>query len=223
MKTRLAAEKRNGVLMMGHANRSESNTLSEQAVHPWVRFWARTIDLCLFGLVLGLVSGLLAAFVKFDLFEEYSSILIGMIALPIWLLVEAVLLTCFGTTPGRWLLRVQITLPNGKRLPFVAALKRGFGVWLLGFGAGIPVVSIITLVSGYYHLLHHAETFWDRKGGSVVHHRKPGAVRSLVAVGFFLVVGWLFLSALIAHAKQQAELLGSMKSSTISYYESSIG
>lgn len=174
---------------------------SSLTTHPWMRFWSRAIDFCLFGLSVGFPFGMLSPFIKPGLFEEYSPILIGMVALPTWLLVEAVLLTWLGTTPGRWLLRMKIVLANGTRPSFTATLKRGFGVWLLGFGAGIPVISIITLVSGYYHLLQHTETPWDRRGGFVVHHRKPGIIRGLIAAGFFLVISWLFLSTLIAHAK----------------------
>src|SRR5262245_30802965 len=68
-------------------------------VRPWIRFWARGFDACMYGLLLMLVFPVF-------FFAIGSNLLLGWIGyLPfglLYLCVEAFLLSRFGTTPGKW-------------------------------------------------------------------------------------------------------------------------
>src|SRR5215470_14679409 len=85
----------------------ESDLFEEGAqVRPWVRYWARTIDGVLIGSVLA---------VPFDFFfpeEAQSRVAVQLTqfaALALWIPIEALLLTTFGSTPGKALLRVRVS------------------------------------------------------------------------------------------------------------------
>jgi len=152
-------------------------------VHPWIRYWARYIDIVAFSLVFGIF---LAIFIPSVL--ESSNIFLTILILFVWIFAESALLSSWGTTPGKWLLRINLVGPNGKP-EFSAALNRSFAVWLKGLGFGIPIVSLFTLVSSYNHLKKEGTTSWDKDGHFTVTHGKIGVIRIIAAI----IVSVIFL------------------------------
>ncbi|MDG2122058.1 MAG: RDD family protein, partial [Verrucomicrobiales bacterium] len=71
-------------------------------VRPWVRFWARMVDWNLMGVLIGLVA------------HPFGGLGMGVTAMAIvsitfgWGLLEAVILSRWGTTPGKYLLGVWV-------------------------------------------------------------------------------------------------------------------
>lgn len=61
-------------------------------------------------------------------------------------------------------------------------------------GAGVPILSLITLLTSRSKLKHDAITAWDEEGGFVVTHGKIGVLRSAVIavllLGYFSVSAW---------------------------------
>jgi hypothetical protein len=80
---------------------------SVSQVRPWVRYWARVFDIYFFSILGG---GLIGAFAPN---AALSSPLIGVVLLLIWVFVESLLLSTFGTTPGKWLFKVRLISPTG--------------------------------------------------------------------------------------------------------------
>lgn len=152
-------------------------------VHPWIRYWARYIDIVAFSLVFGVF---LAIFIPSAL--ESSDYLLTILILFVWIFAESALLSSWGTTPGKWLLRIKLAGPNGKP-EFSKALNRSFAVWLKGLGLGIPIISLFTLISSYNHLTKEGITSWDRDGNFTVSHEKIGVIRIIVAI----IVSAIFL------------------------------
>lgn len=94
---------------------------------PWLRFIARFFDYSLFGTLLWILRtfalghqplGAYATLLPFEFF--------------VWIPVEAYLLSTLGTTPGKFLLRIQVQPRKRKKLDFFSALRRSF---MFGFGA----------------------------------------------------------------------------------------
>ena len=156
-------------------------------VRPWVRYWARMVDICLAGFVLG--AGLLIAV---PAAEAMPDALFGMLLMFVWVFVEAVLLSSWGTTPGKWLLATRVRDSAGRVLTFSEALTRSLSVWVKGLGLGIPVVALVTLIIAHGKLKRDGVTTWDRKGGFVVSHRKIGVLRTIIVIlvlfGFFVAI-----------------------------------
>jgi membrane protease YdiL (CAAX protease family) len=155
-------------------------------VRPWVRFVARNIDNYIFAFILGLFWAMISTSSL-----PKSDIGFGLIALFLWIFVEAVFLSSWGTTFGKWLLKVKLRDNEDKKLTFPVALQRSFLVWLKGLGIGFPIVSLFTLISAYSELTKKGITTWDRDCHLIVSHQTIGIIRTAVAIiliGIFLMI-----------------------------------
>jgi protein-export membrane protein SecD len=170
------------------SKRALEQTLSRQVnavVCPWIRYWARVFDMLLFSVITGLVLGIL--FPRF--FETTSSpgsdLWFSLLVMLLWVFVDALLISKFGKTPGKWLFKVNVAAAVGGRLPFRKALNRSFKVWWRGIGMGLPIVSLFTLVYAYRQLKKNSVTTWDRDEGCIVAHEKIGWARAFCAFACF--------------------------------------
>jgi len=133
-----------------------------------VRFVARTLD----SLVLLLVAGVGA---------EAMGTSVPLLVMPLLLIpFEALLLSTWGYTPGKWLLRVAVRDADGRRLSFREALHRIGAVIVFGVG-GASEAGLITPIVSYRHLKRDGATYWDKLGNFRVWHGRVGAVRTVVA------------------------------------------
>jgi hypothetical protein len=158
-------------------------------VRPWVRYWARLMDFFLFALLLGVVLGII-----YPPALEINDTLLGIIVLFVYAFVEPIILASWGTTPGKALLRVRLRQSNGIKLTFAKALNRSASVWVKGWGLGIPLVSIITLITAYNKLKKDGITTWDREGDFKVSHNEIGTIRAIITILFF--ISFVFLIVL---------------------------
>ena len=152
-------------------------------VRPWVRYWARIFDIYVFCLAVGFILGMFE-------FEEFldntNDVALGMILVFIWILVEAILLSSFQTTPGKWLFKTKLTTISGEQINFSQAFSRSLKVWWRGLGTGFPIATLITHIIAYKNLTRDGITSWDRESGFTVTHAKIGIPRVIVAVAFFV-------------------------------------
>lgn len=108
--------------------------------YPWRRFFARTLDYALCGL-----PWLLIRLFVLRWHPEQSllvDLLNGYIAYGTQLLLEPLLLSTWGYTPGKWIFGLQVRDWNGNLLSFGQALDRTLGVFRRGEGYGIPFFSL---------------------------------------------------------------------------------
>lgn len=152
-------------------------------VRPWVRYWARMFDIYAFSLVCGIVLGIITP--KF--FEKANDLALGMIVVFTWIFVEALLLSSFQTTPGKWLFKTKVALTSGMPIGFSQALSRSLKVWWRGLGTGFPIAMLITLIIADKRLTRDGITSWDRDEGFTVKHETIGVPRVLAAIAFFIV------------------------------------
>lgn len=157
-------------------------------VRPWIRFWARYIDITLFAIIIGFFSGL---FYPFNLIVP--AVPAAMIILFVWLFVETTLLSTLGTTPGKWLLGIELKNTNKKKPNFHQALKRSFWVWLKGLGVGLPFINIFALGFSYYQLRKTKITVWDRDGHFIVSYKKIGIIKVVLVIMFYTGFAFLIL------------------------------
>lgn len=114
--------------------------------------------------------------------DEITTVL-GLYA--IWIFLEAQLMATWGTTPGKWLLKVRVTDSNFNKLSLSTALKRSFLVWLIG--TGMYVFSFITEIFSYISLKDNGITVWDRMCNCNVRHEKIGYERIPVILVILLL------------------------------------
>lgn len=151
-------------------------------VRPWVRYWARMFDIYMFSLIGGVILGVIAP--RF-IAQKNNEYLLGMILVFAWIFVESLLLSSFGTTPGKWLFKIRLALASGEPINYSNALTRSLKVWWRGFGIGFPIAALITTIVAHGRLKRNGITSWDSDGGFSVTHETIGVPRILAAIGFF--------------------------------------
>jgi uncharacterized RDD family membrane protein YckC len=164
--------------------------------HPWRRFFARMIDSILFSVLVAVAFAVLLPETAAELTADSGAwILLEIVALILMIPVEAVLISNFKTTLGKWIFGIEVTTPNGDHLSFQDAARRSVGVWVKGRGLDIPFVPLITMLFAYRRLTRTGTTLWDTSSNAIVTHqqwtpaRAIGAVASVVAlfVGISLI------------------------------------
>lgn len=162
----------------------EEQELSQ--VRPWIRFWARTIDISIILLPLG--------FIWFSLFPNIyrldSKYACGfgysIINFLIWAFIEALLISKWGYTPGKWILNVKVRDKNSGNLIYNKSFKRILLVLLYGYGLCVPIISAIANIISYRTLVLKGITKWDERMDVVVTHQKIGVYKIILAI--FLLI-----------------------------------
>lgn len=169
---------------------------SGEQVRPWVRYWARTIDISIFSATAGFVLGSVLGLFNAVWIVRTHPYMFAWLCLFVDVFIEAVTLAALGTTPGKALLRVRLRNSDGSRPSYSRALGRAFNVLIMGLGFGIPFVSVFTVINAYYRLTNKGITSWDREGNFIVSHQNIGGFRVFLAIIFILLV---FIISVIAN------------------------
>lgn len=159
---------------------------SSNQVRPWVRYWARMFDIYAFAIVSGFI---LATITPSVMRSKNNDLVFGIILVFVWVFFEALFISSFGTTPGKWLFKTKIQHPTGSKISYSEALNRGLKIWWRGLAAGIPIASLFTLATAHKRLTQNGKTSWDIEGDFSVEHERIGVARIIVVVA----VVFLFL------------------------------
>jgi uncharacterized RDD family membrane protein YckC len=176
-------------------------------IRPWVRFFARIIDIWLTQfLLLGILVFLGITLVILDprsgqaFINAFSNIdptldmiFTFMVSLLVLALIEPFFLSNFGYTPGKWLLQTRVVNPDGTNLTFSQAMNRSLSVYIRGFLLGIPFFSLITLLIESSKLEKEGKTTWDRNGGHVILHNRIGVPRTIAAIILLVTIRVIML------------------------------
>ena len=160
------------------------------SVRPWVRFWARILEMVVWGEVLWAAiwwGGLLRPW-ESQVTENWLLVGFGYACLVrlSWVPLETLLLGTWGTTPGKWLLRIQVARADGRRLSPGDALRRSFHVYWRGMALGIWVLEFVGWILAFLELGRSGKTPWDARGNLVVTHRRIGLARILVLIALLV-------------------------------------
>lgn len=144
--------------------------------HPWRRFLARTFDNAVIGTVLWFVIGTVAYAISIEAGNSvvaftssiYGRLLNATINLAAMIPVQAAMISLTGGSPGKWLCGIRVRNHDGTRLGFGSALFREIKVWLIGFGAGLPLISLFALYQAYNSVKDSGTAVWDDENDTVV-------------------------------------------------------
>ncbi len=153
-------------------NIDTQSTRDKNYVHPWRRYFAKTIDLSIFSVSLAFVGGIVLAFVNpgWLPITIVSSIIFTAVVLFFSFIIEGLIISIFRTTFGKALFRTGVVDKDGGRLGIAKSIGRSLYSGVAGLGAGIPLVSIMTLILSYSALESDGVTLWDKHMDAYVVH-----------------------------------------------------
>ncbi len=124
-------------------------------LHPVQRFFARFFDIFLYRLVVVWIQLLN----DINPLTPFETPLEGVkYALP-YIVLDAILMHIWGTTPGKILLGVKVSTVSGHRLSIGASLLRSLRIWVLGFG--MFFLWFISLPISYFMAKRLGKFVWD--------------------------------------------------------------
>ncbi|MBF0539795.1 MAG: RDD family protein [Nitrospirae bacterium] len=95
---------------------------------PWFRFWARYFDLVVIGILVFFTMGAISP----ELARKANPMIFIAMTLPLWFVIEAVVMSTFGTTPGKSILSIRVRGGDGAIPGFNVFFKRGMFIWFVG-------------------------------------------------------------------------------------------
>lgn len=158
---------------------NDSEIIDRGNIRPWVRYWARTIDMYLLITLIFTLQKIFFPTKELNL----NIVLVGMYLL--WMLIEAQLLATWGTTPGKWLLKTKVRDANYEKLTMKTALFRGFFVWV--FGMGLTIFTHIAEIIAYFNLQNSGITLWDKYFKCNVIHEEFGTERIPLIIAVIVI------------------------------------
>lgn len=158
MSERMQPENRRSGIVLAFREGSLA-VVASKAIYLVRRFLARSIDYILY-----------ITLWEYILNEEITEYLALMVLWASFIPIEALSMFLTSTTPGKALVGLYVKSSSNFRnsFLFVQYIKRSFLVWLLGVGAGLPLVSIVAMAIAFARYLEHGTTYWDKIGASTV-------------------------------------------------------
>ena len=179
---------------------------------PWRRFFARELDICIYGMVLdgiflacGLNHLVYATYGYVSSAQSQRTLMLFLsigLGLLLTFVLEPILLHWFGTTPGKALLGLHVRDPEGGKLTYDKAIFRTGDVLLRGMGLSIPVVGWIQEIRCYSACEKGKTLPWEED--TILVLRDSKAWRTVIFVVLYLAlnlvsIGVAELAELPAH------------------------
>lgn len=170
--------------------------INTMEAHPWRRYFARAFDM--YTMAIALLFALVVLFYSSAFFYTIinaDKLVLSIIIVFIYVvLVEPVMLSAFGTTPGKALLKISVADYSGNKISYETAMKRNLQLWIKGLGIGIPIITFFTLLISYNKLNNLGTTDWDDKYKIRILYGEVGFFRYLLFAVIFFVISMFYSS-----------------------------
>ena len=140
---------------------------SHRAYHPWMRMFARGVDMGVYSLLIDALF--LLVFRWYDFLDPplLVDILVEIGLLAITFLLEPLWLHYVGWTPGKWIFGLKVRDQNGEKLSLKQAWDRCWRVAWEGYGWNIPIWSLWRHWKCYKQCSDHEDCPWDAEEGYI--------------------------------------------------------
>lgn len=165
--------------------------------HPWRRYFARQMDSLFLGIFAGMVVFMIVGAIWPEVAQRaltglegpLGQFLLGTGMQLAMMPISAVFVGLTGSTPGKWLFGVKVVGEDGRPIGVTRALAREFGVFVVGFGLGLPLISLVALLTAHGRLQSRKITIWDERGHFVVVHRDRAQQTRFTVIGGVILAG----------------------------------
>ncbi|MDO5471065.1 MAG: RDD family protein [Akkermansia sp.] len=167
---------------------------------PRTRLMARLIDSSLYAAI--------AAYIVYKLGISFTEMLQPLFWAPM-VLLEAILLTWWGTTPGKRLMGITISSfsPGGAPMTFGRAFFRSLSVNVIGMGCFLFPVCLATMVIAHVMLTRRGITLWDAQCFTLPIQRKAIGLRHFILGGLIIYFAMQLTSQALIRTPGTMELL----------------
>lgn len=172
----------------------------------WARYCAKQIDFAWLIFPAAILAFLLFSFafpglVDWNDDNAGPDFLFGFVTMILIACLEAVIISIFGSSPGKWLAGISLRNQQHKKLSVGTSLARSLRVYVQGLGLGIPFIALFTQLSGYNSVKNLGKADWD-KALSVDYISHPiGPFRWIILV-VLAIAAFVLLAALAAIGSQ---------------------
>ncbi len=175
--------------------------LEDINVRPGARFIARWFDAIIFCYTLNFIL-YYCCYPCYALANYYQNFLYIFL----WIFVESLLLSTWGTNPGKWLLKIHLTTHEGAKLDGHTAFQRSVRVWFFGLGMGVPFVGLFANYYTYLRLEKNKISSWDEAEHTKVTHELIPPLSMVVVVTLLLIPPSALLT-ILSMGKMSANIL----------------
>ena len=139
----------------------------EAEICPLRRFFARSFDLALIGL---LSQSVFALAFRMNVARTGNMVewAFGLLHWVILIFAEAFLLSRFSTTLGKWILGIRVIHITGRKLSFSEGLSRTGLIFVYGEGLTIPIVNLYRGFKSFRKLMNGEQLEWDTDNELIV-------------------------------------------------------
>lgn len=158
---------------------------------PWARFWARSLDMFVSVSLLAFIGGMVVPSLAEPgsvLEGQQGDLILGLVLLPVSMVVDAGIYTMFGNTLGKWIAGVKVLSSDGRKLPFKDYLWRNLGVYVQGYGLGLPLVSLVTLIYSWNKASKGEDLGWDRSKNRACFGINNSLIRNFVTAAIWIAL-----------------------------------
>ncbi len=172
---------------------------------PFLRFWARWFDVMLY--LLFVYTGLLVT--GQEIVEALFSPWFRYLYFLPFLIMEALAIHLYKTTPGKFLLGIRVVTSEEGALPLGSALVRAVRVFILGMGIMFWPMFLPVICHGLclWFTLRNGEAPWDFVGRSKVRVAGPFFLPGILFMVAFAVVFALLALVLLPSLIELGEKL----------------
>lgn len=148
--------------------------------HPWLRFFARFADYTFYILIVYIVYYLILGNKPND--SYLFDFMIFIISTTMMVVVEPILLSEWGTTPGKWLFGISITQEEGGKLSHRDAFWRTIKMLQYGQGYYIPIYCLYCYWCCRKDLQKNQRLPWDEEYDCGYHFRDTKVIRPIAYI-----------------------------------------
>lgn len=153
----------------------------------WARFCAKQIDFALLIIPAAIVSFFLFRLTLPGLFDwnnEYtgSDMLFGLVTLFFVACFEGLLVSIFGSSPGKSLAGISLRTAASTKLTIGKSLARSLQAFAQGQGCGIPIIGFFTHLAAYDAVKKQGVAGWDKTSGVDYRSKPIGVLRWMLLV-----------------------------------------
>lgn len=160
--------------------------------YPWRRFLARTLDISIYNLIW--TAFLMSVFhINMLTRGRIGQIFDTLVSFGIMLFIEPLLLSLFGTTPGKAIFGLKIVDSEGRPLNYRQGLERTWRVIGIGMGYNIPIYYLVRLWKSYKLCSQNERLPWDESTSYTIKDTKR--YRGLLLIGAYAIIFALFITA----------------------------